>query len=128
MDLIPRIVVALILSIIVTVVLFFGAAAMDGMCHCMESMYTLFPVGSFVMMHYSDTWGFPLTLVQFPVYMLVVGLVRGWRWRLGVAALILVLHIAAASFALHDYCQSRRNCFRRAKPNTSVTSELHRHS
>lgn len=112
MNLIPRIVVTLILSIIATVLLFFGAAGMDGMCHYTKSMYTLFPYGSYVMMHFSsDNWGLPLTLIQFPVYALVVLLVNGVRWRLGVAVLILVLHIAAASFALHDYCQSRRNCF-----------------
>lgn len=77
MGLIARIVIALMLSTIATVVLFFGAAAMDGMCHCMKSMYTLFPYGSYVMMHFSsDNWGLPLTFIQFPVYALAVVLVK----------------------------------------------------
>jgi len=71
--LIPRIVIALILSAIATVTLFILAAMFDGMCHCMTAMYTVFPYGSFVMMHFSsDTWGMTLTLIQFPVYVLVV--------------------------------------------------------
>ena len=108
---IHRVFIALILSAIATVALFIGAGMFDGMCHCMTGMYTLFPYGSFVMMHFSsDTWGLLLSLIQFPVYVLMVMLVKGVRWRLGVALLLLVLHGAAASFGLHDYCQSRRSC------------------
>ena len=111
---IERIFIALILSSVVTAVLFMGAGMFDGMCHCMTSMYTLFPYGSFVMMHFSsDTWGLLLTLIQFPAYVLLVMLVKGVRWRLGAALLLIVLHVAAASFALHDYCQTRRSCLLR---------------
>jgi hypothetical protein len=111
---IVRICVALILSVIATVALLFGAGMFDGMCHCMTSMFTVFPYGSFVMMHFSsDTWGMLLTFIQIPVYVLMVMLAKGVRWKLGVALLLIVLHVAAASFALHDYCQSRRNCLLR---------------
>ena len=59
------------------------------------------------MMHFSsDTWGMLLTLTQFPAYALMV--LKGTRWRIGVALLLIVLHGAAASFALHDYCESCR--------------------
>lgn len=106
-----RIFVALLLSAAATAVLFIGAAMADGMCHCMKSMFTLFPYGSYVMMHFSsDTVGLPLALLQFPLYVFIVMLVKGTRWKLGVLGFLIALHIAAASFALRDYCQSRRIC------------------
>jgi hypothetical protein len=43
-----RIFVALLVSAAATVVLFIGAGMADGACHCMKSMFTLFPYGSFV--------------------------------------------------------------------------------
>src|SRR5262245_44465734 len=121
-----RIFIALILSAIGTVILFIGAAMMDGMCHCMTSMVILFPYGSFVMMHFSsDTWGWALMLIQFPVYVLVVMLVKRGRWRFRVVLFLILLHIAAASFALTDYCQ-RRTCFLRRQP-TGASFERNDH-
>jgi|SRR6266404_5714248 len=112
-----RILVVLILSAAATAVLFVGAAMADGMCHCSTSMFTLFPYGSFVMMHFSsDTFGLPLALLQFPVYGLVLTLVKGMRWKLGALLLLIALHVAAASFALRDYCQWRGTCFLRSDP------------
>jgi hypothetical protein len=117
-----RIFVALIVSAAATAVLFIGAAMADGMCHCMRSMFTLFPYGSFVMMHFSsDTFGLPLALVQFPIYVLVVMLVKGMRWKLGVILLLTALHIGAASFAFSDYCQSRRTCMLGRDPTNRWT-------
>jgi hypothetical protein len=107
-----RIVVSLIVSAAATAVLFVGAAMVDGACHCMTSMFTLFPYGSFVMMHFSsDSLGLPLALLQFPVYAVVLTLVKGMRWKVGVLLLLIALHVVAASFSLRDYCQSRRTCF-----------------
>ena len=77
----------------------------------MTPMYTLFPYGSFVMMHFSlDTFGLPLALLQFPVYVVILTLVNGTRWKLGVLLLFIVMHVSFATFALRDYCQSRRTC------------------
>lgn len=107
-----RIIVALILSAVATAVLFVGAGMAGGACHCMTPMYTLFPYGSFVMMHFSsDTFGLPLALLQFPVYVLVLILLKGMRWKLSVLLFMVMLHISFASFALRDYCQSRRTCY-----------------
>src|SRR5438552_18858893 len=104
-----RIFVTLILSATATAILFIGAAMADGACHCSTSMFTLFPYGSFVMMHFSsDTFGLPLALLQFPVYALVLTLVQGKRWKFGALLLLIALHDAAASFALRHYCQWRR--------------------
>ena len=117
-----RIFVTLILSAAATAILFIGAAMADGACHCMTSMFTLFPYGSFVMMHFSsDTFGLPLALLQFPLYVLLVMLINGMRWKLGVLLLLTALHVAAASFALHDYCQSRRTCMLGRDPTNRWT-------
>lgn len=84
----------------------------------MKPMFALFPYGSFVMMRFSsDTFGLSLALAQFPVYVLAVVLVKGTRWNLGVLLLIAILHVAAASLALTDFCQSRPTCFLWRDPN-----------
>jgi hypothetical protein len=117
-------VVSLIVSAAATAVLFVGAAMADGACHCMTSMFTLFPYGSFVMMHFSsDSFGLPLALLQFPVYAVVLTLVKGMRWKVGILLLLIALHVVAASFSLRDYCQSRRTCFLERHP-TSACSGL----
>ena len=111
MTVIIKIIVALGLSIVGSVVLFIGAGMAGGACHCMKPMFTLFPYGSFVMMHFSsDTFGLPVALLQFPVYVLVVLLVKGARWKLCVLLLVVILHVAAVSFALTDFCRSRPTC------------------
>ena len=116
-----RILLALILSIVVSAVLFVGAAMYGGMCHCMTAMFSLFPYGTYVMMHFSsDSWGLLLTFLQFPAYVLLVMLIKGWRYRLAAAILFIALHGVAASFALHDYCQQRATCIVQPKPLSRV--------
>ena len=122
MTVIVKIVVALVLSIVGSVVLFIGAGMAGGACHCMKPMFTLFPYGSFVMMHFSsDTFGFPLALLQFPVYVLVVLLVKGARWKLCVLLLVVILHVAAVTFALTDFCRSRPTCLLWRNPTNRST-------
>ena len=107
-----RLIISLVVSVVASVILLVGAAMADGACHCMTSMYSLFPYGTYVSMHFSvDSLGLPLILLQFPLYVLVVTLVKGMRWKIGVLLFLIAMHVLAASFSLHDYCQSRRNCF-----------------
>jgi hypothetical protein len=88
----------------------------------MTPMFTLFPYGSFVMMHFSsDSFGFPLALLQFPVYTVVLIVAKGARWRVGILLLVIALHVAAASFFLADYCQSARTCSLRHDPINPCT-------
>jgi hypothetical protein len=111
MTLSKRLLIALTLSVVVTIVLVIGAAMYGGMCHCSTAMFTLFPFGAFVMMKTSwESSGLLLALVQFPLYALIVTVVNGTRMRVIVLLLIVALHILGASFALHDYCQSRHRC------------------
>jgi hypothetical protein len=106
-----RLLLALPLSLAVTIVLFAGAAMYGGMCHCETAMYAFFPYGSFAMIRMSwDSLGLLMMLVQFPIYSVIITVVNGARRKVMVLLLIVALHALAASFALHDYCQSRRRC------------------
>lgn len=118
-----RIIIALVISAVATAVLFVGAAMADGMSHSMRSMYTLFPYGTFVVMHFNDDVGLPLALLQFPAYAIVLTITKGKRWKLCVLLLLIALHVAAASFALHDYCSSRRRCSLRGDPSIRWTAK-----
>jgi hypothetical protein len=83
----------------------------SGACHCMTPQITFFPYGNFVMTHFSsDNVGFPLVWLQFPAYALVLTLVKGVRWRIGVLLFLMVLHVLAATFGYRDYCDRRSTC------------------
>ena len=58
----------------------------------------------------SDTLGFLLIAIQFPLYAVIFVLVKGARWRVIALLLVVGSHVLAASLALHDYCRSRRRC------------------
>lgn len=117
-----RIIVALILSVAASAVLLVGAGMAGGACHCMTPMLTLFPYGSFVIRHFSsESFGLPLALLQFPLYTVVLTLVKGTRWKVGVLLLLIALHVAAASFSLRDYCQSRRTCSLQRDPTMACS-------
>ena len=106
-----RLLLPLLLSTLGTIILFVGAAMHGGMCHCMTAKIALFPYGRFVIMMIGwDSFGLLLALLQFPVYAVIITVVNGVRWKMIVLLFIVILHVGAASFALRDYCQSRRRC------------------
>ncbi len=82
----------------------------------------LFPYGSFATMHFcSDTLELPPTLLQLPAYVLILLLVKGVRRKIWILLPLIVLNVTAASFALRDYCQSRRICSLWRGPTTHST-------
>ena len=104
--------IAVAISAVVSVVLLVGAGLAGGACHCMTPMFSLFPYGSFVMEHFdSVTLGLPLALLQFPIYVVVLTLVKETHWKLIVLGFLIALHVLAATFAWRDYCESQRTCF-----------------
>jgi hypothetical protein len=103
-----RIFVPLILSVVATAILFVLAAMSDGMCHCMNSMFTLFPYGTTLVMRTSwENTGLLLTFVQFPLYTTLLLVVPGKRWKILVLVLLLMVHAMAAVFALRAHNASR---------------------
>jgi hypothetical protein len=104
-----RFIVGLIVSFIAGAVFFVLAAMADGMSHSMNAMFTLFPYGTFVSMRTSweNTGGLVLTFIQFPVYALVVMILKGKRARIVAVLVILALHIIIARVELRSYRRSR---------------------
>lgn len=94
--------VAIVISVLGTVLLQFLAGMAGGMCHCMTSMYSLFPFGTTVEMHTSyELLGMLLTYVQFPLYTIVVMLLKDAQLRAIGSILIAVIHVLAAVVALN---------------------------
>lgn len=92
---------ALVVSVLGTVVLQFLAGMAGGMCHCMTSTYTLFPFGSMIEMHSSwETLGFLLTMFQFPIYTIIVMVLRSTQARVIAATVIAAIHAVGAWIAL----------------------------
>jgi hypothetical protein len=97
-------VIALPISIVVTMFLFLASAFYGGACHCETLSNILFPFGSFIIMRTSwEATGFRATLLQFPLYAIVIAVVNGWRKRLVASAVILIVHSIAAVGAVNMY-------------------------
>jgi len=103
-----RFFVGLIASFIAGAVLFVLAAMADGMSHSMNAMFTLFPYGTFVSMRTSwDITGLVLTFIQFPVYVMVVMILKGKQARIAAVLVIVALHIISARVELRSNGTSR---------------------
>jgi hypothetical protein len=84
----------LIVSAVLGFVLMVLAAMGDGMSHNSKSMYTLFPYGTIVSMRTSwENLGTVLLFIQFPLYALIVNLVRPLRWKAIALVLIIAIHV-----------------------------------
>jgi hypothetical protein len=111
----------LLLSVVGTVVLLIGAGMAGGACHCMTPMFTLFPYGSLITERTSwETFGFVLLLVQFPLYVTIVTIIKGVRWKVASLILIAILHVTTSYFGLGAYCQSRHTCAISTPSNKSL--------
>ena len=96
--------IAIPLSGVVTVILFFAAGFAGGACHCMTPVSVLFPYGTFITMRTRfETAGFYSHVLQFPVYATVIAVPNGWRKRLIASIVVLVVHSLAAVGALTMY-------------------------
>jgi hypothetical protein len=92
-----------LLSIPFTIILLVGAGMAGGACHCMTPMFTLFPYGSFISQRTSwEYFGFFLILFQFPLYVTIVTVINGKRWKTASIVLIIALHILVALFGPRD--------------------------
>ena len=97
-------IVSLIVSAILSVVLIVLAAMFDGMSHSSKSMYTLFPYGTSVVMR--TPWssiGMILLVIQFPLYALILNLVRPLRWKAVALVLIIAIHVLAVVLGVRAY-------------------------
>lgn len=97
-------IISLIVSAILGVVLIVLAAMSDGMTHSSKSMYTLFPYGTSVTMRTSwSSIGTLLLLIQFPLYALILNLVRPLRWKAVALVLIIAIHVLAVMLGMRAY-------------------------
>ena len=93
--------VAIPLSGIVTVILFFAAGFAGGACHCMTPVSILFPYGTFITMRTRfETLGFYSDILQFTIYAILIAVANGWRRRLIASIVVLIVHSIAAIGAL----------------------------
>jgi hypothetical protein len=116
-----RFIIGLIVSFIAGAVLFVLAAMADGMSHSMDAMFTLFPYGTFVTMRTSwENTGLVLTFIQFPVYVLVVMILKGKRARIAAVLAIVAFHIITARVELRSYERSRGSLITSSAPRRGV--------
>jgi len=96
--------IAFAVSAVVTVVLSIIGGFLGGACHCMTPMSVLFPYGTFITMRTSwEEAGFYAHIFQYSLYAVLIALAQGWRNRLIVTCVVLIVHALAAVFAVNMY-------------------------
>jgi hypothetical protein len=96
--------IAIPISLVIAVLLFFASAFAGGACHCMTPVSVFFPYGTFITMRTRfETAGFYCDLLQFPLYATVIATLNNWKRRSVGAAALLVLHAIAAVGAVTMY-------------------------
>ena len=94
-------IVSLIVSAVIGVALIVLAAMGDGMSHNSRSMYTLFPYGTIVSIRTPwNTLGTVLLFIQFPLYALILNLVRPLGWKAIALVLIIAIHVGTVVSAM----------------------------
>lgn len=92
---------AIVIAIVVTVVPGVPAAFFGGFCHCTTAFTVVFPFATVVVMRTIwESSGELLTLLQFPIYAVIIANLNGRHRRVIAAIVILAVHIIAAIFAL----------------------------
>jgi hypothetical protein len=98
---VKRNLLAILIAIVVTFVVGVPAAFFGGACHCSTAMSVVFPYSSVVVIRTSwESSGELLTLLQFPMYSVIIANQNSQRRKLIAAIALLVLHVFAATFAL----------------------------
>jgi hypothetical protein len=100
----PILVISLVASAVIGVALAVLAAMSDGMTHSSRAMYKLFPYGTSLVMRTS--WQYTelfLLLFEFPVYALILNLVRPLRWKVVALVLIIAFHVGAVVLGMRAY-------------------------
>lgn len=96
--------IAIPISVVVGVVLFFAAAFAGAAGHSMTPQSVLFPYGTFVVMRTSfETAGMLLVLLQFPFYGIIIAVLQGPRRRTIAVIVIVSVHLIAAVGAVKMY-------------------------
>ncbi len=96
--------VAIPISVAVTLILSLASGFAGGACHCMTPISVLFPYGTFITMRTSrETLGFYVYVFQFPVYAIIITIFNGARRRLLASAIVLIVHSIGAVGALTMY-------------------------
>jgi len=85
---------AILIAIVVTIVLGVPAAFFGGACHCSTAMSAVFPYSTVVVIRTSwESSGELLTLLQFPIYSVIIANQHGQRRKLIAALVVLVVHV-----------------------------------
>lgn len=92
-----RVLIAILVGVVLTLLLFALAGLLGGACHCMTPTTAFFPYGAIILGRFStESLGLLMIVIQFPLYAVVLAKVNGWERKMVVALLLLTLHVAVA--------------------------------
>ena len=99
-----RILIAIVIGIVLTVLFFALAGFFGGACHCVTPTTTFFPYAAIVFGTTSwDSIGLGLIALQFPLYAIILVSVRGIKWRALSFIVLLLSHTLALLVGLKVY-------------------------
>lgn len=99
-----RVLIAILVGIVLTVVFFALAGLLGGACHCVTPTTIFFPYAAIVLGGASwESVSFLLMAIQFPLYAVILAKVKGSGHRTLVFLVLLALHTATTLVGLKLY-------------------------
>ncbi|HYW70372.1 MAG TPA: hypothetical protein VE961_05025 [Pyrinomonadaceae bacterium] len=92
--------IGIAVGVALTVGFFILTTLADGACHCVKPTIVFFPYAALALSRSWSSLSLPLMALQYPLYSIVVSIIRGLRLKLVALAIFIALHILAASAGL----------------------------
>ena len=93
--------ISVLVGVGVTVVLFILGGSLGGACHCMTPMTVFFPYGTIITMRSSwESIGLLVTVLQFPLYAVILAAASGGKKRYVVLGALVAVHASAVIVGL----------------------------
>ncbi len=98
-----RVLIAILVAVLLTLVLFALAGLLGGACHCVTPTTLFFPYGAIILGLSAESISFLAMAIQFPLYAVVLVKANGRERRIVALVLLIAFHVAAAMVSLKLY-------------------------
>ena len=99
-----RLFILIAIAILLTVTFGFLGGFLGGACHCETPMTLFFPYGTIIGMRTRwESLGFVLTMLQFPLYAIVLASFKAGRRQVVVLLVLFLVHAATSLLGLTVY-------------------------
>jgi hypothetical protein len=96
-------IISILIGVALSVLFFVLAVLSDGACHCVKPTVVFFPYAGIALARSWESVSLPLMAIQFPLYSVIVAMVRGSRRKTLVFIALFACHVVVTLVGLKLY-------------------------